>query len=129
MMNDEIMNTGVLSTVTITPYTQLPESIKLTAPAYKFEEDKTLAELEEYIDSTYSQHYSRNKFQATEFIIDGGHGAGFCIGNIMKYAQRYGKKNGKNKADLLKILHYAIIMMHVHNRDCEQERNTQNEAK
>ena len=35
---------------------------------------------------------------ATEMIIDSGHGEGFCIGNILKYAQRYGKKNGKNRA-------------------------------
>ena len=47
------------------------------------------------MNKTYQQHYSQNKYQATEFIIDGGHGEGFCIGNIMKYAQRYGKKKGK----------------------------------
>ena len=58
---------------------------------YKNNEDKALAELSKYIDSTYDEHYSKNKFQATEFIIDGGHGEGFCIGNILKYAQRYGK--------------------------------------
>ena len=51
---------------------------------YKYNEGNTLAELQEYIDSTYDEHYSKNKFQATEFIIDGGHGEGFCIGNIMK---------------------------------------------
>ena len=37
---------------------------------YKFSEDKTLKELEKYIDSTYDMHYSKSKFQATEFIID-----------------------------------------------------------
>ena len=58
--------------------------------------------------------YSKNKFQATEFIIDGGHGEGFCIGNILKYAQRYGKKEGYNRKDLLKVLHYGIIALHVH---------------
>ena len=46
-------------------------------------------------------------------IIDAGHGEGFCIGNIMKYAKRYGRKGGKNRADLMKILHYGIIMLHV----------------
>ena len=51
---------------------------------YKYSEDKTLTELKEYIDSTYDLHYSKNRFQATEFIIDGGHGEGFCIGNILK---------------------------------------------
>ena len=65
------------------------------------------------IDSTYDKHYSHNKFQATEFIIDSGHGEGFCIGNILKYAQRYGKKNGKDRNDLLKVIHYGIIALHI----------------
>jgi len=81
---------------------------------YKFNEGELCDELKMYIDSTYTQHYSKNKFQATEFIIDGGHGEGFCIGNILKYAQRYGKKEGYNRKDLLKVLHYGIIALHVH---------------
>ena len=80
---------------------------------YKYNEGTTLAELKKYIDSTYDEHYSKNKFQATEFIIDAGHGEGFCIGNIMKYAQRYGKKYGKNRKDLLKVIHYAIIALYI----------------
>ena len=44
---------------------------------YKYSEDRILKELAEYIDSTYNQHYSQNKFQATEFILDSGHGTGF----------------------------------------------------
>jgi len=80
---------------------------------YKYNEDITLEELREYIDSTYDAHYSKDKFQATEFIIDGGHGEGFCIGNILKYAQRYGKKNGKNRNDLLKVIHYGIIALYI----------------
>ena len=62
-------------------------------------------------DTTYEQHYSTDKIQATEFIIDSGHGEGFCIGNIMKYAKRYGKKAGRNELDLLKIIHYSIILL------------------
>ena len=83
---------------------------------YKYDEDKALLELKSYIENTYSEHYSKNKFQATEFIIDGGHGIGFCIGNILKYAQRYGKKGTPEdaRADLLKVLHYAIIALNVH---------------
>jgi len=92
---------------------------------YKYNENISLKEIEKYIDKTYGQHYSKNNFQATEFIIDGGHGEGFCIGNIMKYAQRYGKKNGKDKNDLLKVIHYAIIMLHVHNL----EKGSDNEIK
>lgn len=80
---------------------------------YKYNEQNALREIKEYIDSTYTQHYS-GKYQATDMIIDAGHGTGFCIGNIMKYAKRYGKKDGLNKKDLLKIIHYAIIQLHVH---------------
>ena len=84
---------------------------------YKYNEGDTLAELKEYINSTYDEHYSKNKFQATEFIIDSGHGEGFCIGNILKYAQRYGKKGGKNRDDLLKVIHYGIISLYVNDHE------------
>ena len=47
---------------------------------YRYNEDKYLDELQDYIISTYTQHYSKNKYQATEFIIDSGHGEGFCFG-------------------------------------------------
>ena len=79
---------------------------------YKFDENK-------YIDSTYGQHYAKDKFQATEFIVDGGHGTGFCIGNVLKYAQRYGKKGTAEDArkDLMKVLHYALMQMYVHDND------------
>ena len=91
---------------------------------YKYNEGNILAELQEYIDSTYDEHYSKNKFQATEFIIDGGHGEGFCIGNIMKYAQRYGKKGGKNRRDLLKVIHYGIIALYINEME-ESENETE----
>lgn len=81
---------------------------------YKYSEDRILKEVKEYVDKTYGQHYSQNKFQASEFIMDSGHGEGFCIGNIMKYAQRYGKKNGYNRDDLMKVVHYAIMALHNH---------------
>ena len=86
---------------------------------YKFDEDKIIKEIKKHIDKTYKGHYNKNKFQATEFIIDSGHGEGFCIGNILKYAQRYGKKNGKNRADLLKVIHYGIIALHLNDGESE----------
>ena len=91
---------------------------------YKYGEDKTLVELLKYIDSTYDEHYSKNKFQATEFIIDSGHGEGFCIGNIMKYVQRYGKKNGKDRRDLLKVIHYGIIALYVNSMEKSENEQT-----
>jgi hypothetical protein len=81
---------------------------------YKYNEGELIKEFQQYVDATYGEHYSLNKYQATEFIIDAGHGDGFCIGNVMKYAQRYGKKDGYNRKDLLKVLHYALIELYVH---------------
>ena len=77
---------------------------------YKYDEDKLLKEFASYIDNTYDQHYSLNKYQSTEFIIDSGHGEGFCIGNIMKYAMRYKRKDQGYLQDILKLIHYAIIL-------------------
>ena len=101
-----------------------------SSPDYKYNEGALIKELQSYIDATYGEHYSQNKYQATEFIIDGGHGEGFCIGNILKYAQRYGKKDGYNRKDLLKVLHYAIIALHVHDigeQEAEEEQVRQYE--
>ena len=86
---------------------------------YKYHEDRVLKELKEYVDKTYGEHYSQNKYQATEFIIDSGHGTGFCLGNILKYAQRYGKKGSREDArkDLLKVLHYGMIALYVHDKE------------
>lgn len=88
---------------------------------YKYSEDRLLEELKEYVNSTYSQHYAQGRIQTTEFIIDSGHGIGHTVSNVMKYAQRYGKKDGRNRKDILKILHYALIMLHVHDLETTED--------
>ena len=92
---------------------------------YKYEEDTLLKEIKEYIDATYTQHYS-GKTKATDLIIDAGHGDGFCIGSIMKYAKRYGRKAGYNRKDLMKIIHYAIIALHIHNLEHKEKDDSSN---
>ena len=87
---------------------------------YKFQEDEMLREMMNYINSTYHKHYSSGKYQATDMIIDAGHGEGFCIGNIMKYAMRFGKKSSK-KLELRKIIHYAIIALHLIEKEKESD--------
>lgn len=91
---------------------------------YKYHEDDILKKVKEYIDFTYSGHYSKNKYQATEFVIDCGHGTGFCIGNVLKYAQRYGRKGTRDdwKDDLMKVIHYAIIQLHIHELENKVEK-------
>lgn len=97
-----------------------PKILKTFPPIdYKFGEDRYVEEIMSYIDKTYSQHYSKNKFQATEFIMDAGHGTGFCIGNVLKYAQRYRTKGTDDDArkDLMKVIHYAILQLYVHDNN------------
>ena len=88
---------------------------------YKFDEGELLKQIQEYIDGTYDQHYAAGKIQSTEVIIDAGHGLGFAIGNIIKYAQRYGKKSGYNRNDLMKVIHYAIIALSIHESEYENK--------
>ena len=96
-----------------------PEIGDLSRIEYKYNENQLIAEFKNYVDETYGLHYSKDKFQATEFIIDGGHGTGFCIGNVLKYAQRYGKKGTRSDArkDLMKVLHYALLQLYVHDKE------------
>ena len=86
---------------------------------YKFNEGELVQELADYINKTYGSHYSKNKFQSTEFIVDCGHGTGFAIGNILKYAQRYGRKgtHADARKDLMKVLHNAIIALSIHDTE------------
>ena len=79
---------------------------------YKFKENLVVNDIMDYVNKTYDSHYAQTKnYQATEIIIDQGHGTGFCMGNMLKYAQRYGKKEGRNKNDLMKVIHYASIQL------------------
>jgi hypothetical protein len=79
---------------------------------YKYNEDNILAEIKEYIDRTYSEHYASGKIQAVEFIVDQQKSLDYPTGNIIKYASRFGKKAGHNRKDLLKSIHYGIISLH-----------------
>lgn len=79
---------------------------------YKFNEGELIAEFQRYIDSTYTGHYShKDGIQTTEFIKGMGMLDEFCLTNIIKYTSRYGKKDGKNRKDIMKVLHYAIILL------------------
>lgn len=95
---------------------------------YKFNEGNLLKELKEYIDSTYSQHYAKGgKIQTNEFVITNGDGVGAMRHSIYKYIQRYGSKDGRNRKDLLKALHYAILLLYVHDYETSKQQTNQEE--
>ena len=79
---------------------------------WKYEEDKTLKEIENYIVGTYNAHYAseKSKVQVLDIIDAIGDGVPFCRTNLIKYSARFGKKNGFSKLDALKIIHYGILM-------------------
>ena len=81
---------------------------------WKYNEDKALKELEEYLSSTYHSHYTseESKTQTLDLIGSIGDGEAFSRSNAIKYLSRFGKKKGKSKLDILKAMHYCILLYH-----------------
>jgi len=79
----------------------------------KYGEDKIVKEIGDYISSTYGQHYSTTKdgFQVQDMLRQLKIDKDFCQANAIKYLCRYGKKDGKNRKDLLKAIHYIVLLM------------------
>ena len=89
---------------------------------YKYDEDTILKELQDYISGTYNAHYSSgdDKIQTLDLIEACGDGEAFCRSNILKYASRYDKK-GTARRDIMKILHYAVLLMHFNDKNAQRE--------
>ena len=81
---------------------------------WKYEEDKTLNEIKDYISGTYQSHYTskESKTQTLDLIESIGDAEAFCRSNAIKYLSRFGKKNGKSKMDILKAIHYCVLLYH-----------------
>ena len=89
---------------------------------FKYSEERILKELTDYISATYNQHYSSgdDAVQTLDLIEACGDGESFCRSNILKYASRYDKK-GTARRDILKILHYAVLLMHFNDKNAKRE--------
>ena len=104
----------------------MDDKIELTdlkpSPTRKYSEDKILKELSDYISGTYNQHYSActDRVQTLDLIEACGDGESFCRSNILKYASRYDKK-GTARRDILKILHYAVLLLHFNDKNAQRE--------
>ena len=79
----------------------------------KYNEEALLKELRDYITGTYGQHYSagNDSIQTLDLIEACGDAEAFCRSNILKYASRYDKK-GTARRDIVKILHYGLLLLH-----------------
>ena len=89
---------------------------------WKYNEEEILKELLEYVRGTYNQHYSAgdDKIQTLDLIEACGDGEAFCRSNILKYASRYDKK-GTARRDIMKILHYAVLLMNFNDKNAQRE--------
>jgi hypothetical protein len=91
----------------------------VTKSPFKFNENQILKELETYLLSTYNQHYvGKNNIQVQDLVAAGDdkETIGFWKWNAVKYLSRYGRKKGHNRADLLKAMHYVVLLMYVDQR-------------
>lgn len=84
---------------------------------WKYNEDKILKDVEEYVTSTYHGHYCGDEdgyadIQTIDLMAAKKLAASFCQANILKYGSRYGDKDGRNKRDLMKVIHYAMLLLH-----------------
>jgi len=87
---------------------------------YKYHEEEILKDIEEYVSSTYQGHYTGKSHefrnvQTIDLMASKELAAAFCQANILKYGSRYGNKDGKNKKDLMKVIHYAMLLLHFDN--------------
>jgi hypothetical protein len=94
--------------------------ITVNSERFKYNEDAILKELKEYISATYNQHYSSEGIQTLDLIESCGDGEAFCRSNILKYASRYDKK-GTARRDIMKILHYAVLLLNFNDKNAKRE--------
>ena len=123
LLYDEIMSTED-GTITFTIDTSLDNMIpnSKNENRFKYSESRIIKELADYISATYNQHYSAgdDKIQTLDLIDACGDGESFCRSNILKYASRYDKK-GTARRDIMKILHYAVLLMHFNDKNAKRE--------
>ena len=87
---------------------------------FKYHEDEILKDIQEYVSGTYQGHYTGKSHeyrnvQTIDLMASKELAAAFCQANILKYGSRYGNKDGKNKKDLMKVIHYAMLLLHFDN--------------
>ena len=107
--DDPYPTLGSMFTMDSNPEKPQPD---LTSEAtQKYGEDKGIADLKDYVSSTYSGHYTskNNNVQTLDLIQSVGDAESFCRSNAIKYLSRYDKK-GQAKKDILKAMHYCLLL-------------------
>ena len=88
---------------------------------YKYSEDSYIKDIQDYVDSTYGQHYVNDGIQVVDVWQSRGTLSTTAADTAIKYIMRYGKKDGKNRKDLLKAVHYILLMMYADDNTMEKK--------
>tara|TARA_B100001250_G_scaffold241988_1_gene207953 strand:+ start:28 stop:714 length:687 start_codon:yes stop_codon:yes gene_type:complete len=90
--------------------------------SHKYQEDKGIADLRDYVSSTYKGHYTNENSdtQTLDLIHSVGDAESFCRSNALKYLSRYDKK-GTAKNDILKAMHYCLLLYYFSGNTKEPE--------
>ena len=111
--------------IELTESKQVEPNLSVSSRPWKYDEEEIVRELLQYIRGTYGQHYAANdqNIQTLDFIeASHGDGEAFSRDNILKYTSRYDKK-GTPKRDIIKIMHYAVLLMFFHNKNSQTTSN------
>ena len=99
-------------------------------PSQDFRENlpDLLETLGDYINNTYGSHYAADgtSVQVVDLWDNIGIAQSVFQGDLIKYSSRYGRKESKNPKDLMKILHYALLLYyfdHVRNNVPESNKS------
>jgi hypothetical protein len=112
IVNATFPNYGT-SYVQETPSVLISQGMHSQNIEYKYAEDRIIYDFHTYIDKTYGQHYqTENNVQCFDAWISLDDATPTFRNTALKYLWRYGKKNGNNKDDLMKVLHYTIMCLY-----------------
>ena len=85
--------------------------VKIKSPRYIICSIYVLCKDKIQIENSKENNPKNNHILSIIVQLTSGDAEAFCRSNILKYASRYDKK-GTARRDIIKILHYGILLLH-----------------
>lgn len=112
--HDYILKRNAENVLNNNVYQQVKMPGAVTSVKYKYAEDEIIRDFTEYLNSTYGEHYmsDNEKVECFDVWLALGDSVPTFRNTAIKYLWRYGKKDGSNKKDLFKVLHYTLMCLY-----------------
>ena len=115
--NDDNASHHFVDSLPLKLNTEAPKKKTMSDSRNKYHEDEIISDIQDYVSGTYNGHYTGTKHeyrnvQTIDLMASRDLASHFCQANILKYGSRYGSKDGRNKKDLMKVIHYAMLLLH-----------------